>query len=216
MVSINPSADFWLDVDLFETAYARADGLHGHELDDTAATALSDAVELYKGDLLGGCYQGWCLCERRRLQDMYLSALYKLMCHWEARGDYEASIFHGKSILRCDSAQERTHRRLMRLHYLTGDRTAALRQYEQCVCALREELGVKPAQSTVSLYEQIRADQLDGAAGVPIGEIAGLRTIPHPSAIVADLKYFGVILGDLQRRVYQNMQALEELLGRDY
>ena len=38
-------------------------------------------------------------------------------------------LAYGARILHCDRARERTHRRLMRLHFLAGDRTAALRQY---------------------------------------------------------------------------------------
>ena len=49
----------------------------------------------------------------------------------------------------------------MRLHYMTGNRTAALRQYRACVEALDEELGVGPAQSTQRLYQQICSDQVE-------------------------------------------------------
>ena len=52
----------------------------------------------------------------------------------------------------------------MRLRYLGGDRTGALRQYEACAAALQEELGVKPSASTLRLHAQILADQLHRAA----------------------------------------------------
>jgi DNA-binding SARP family transcriptional activator len=50
----------------------------------------------------------------------------------------------------------------MRLHYLAGDRTTALRQYKRCVATLEEDLGVEPSMSTRILYEQICNDRLDG------------------------------------------------------
>jgi hypothetical protein len=45
---------------------------------------------------------------------------------------------------------------MMRLHWLAGDRTAAIRQFDRCVAYLRTELGVEPAESTLALYERIR------------------------------------------------------------
>ena len=48
----------------------------------------------------------------------------------------------------------------MKLYYFSGDRTAALRQYERCTSALREELDVEPAHSTRLLKELIARDQL--------------------------------------------------------
>jgi len=48
----------------------------------------------------------------------------------------------------------------MRLKYLAGNRTGALRQYESCTAALDEELSVKPAPEHQRPFEQIRADQL--------------------------------------------------------
>ncbi len=117
-------------------------------------------MELYRGGLQESWYHDWYLYERERLQHLYLILLDKLMDYCEARGEFEAGLVYGALILRCERARERTHRRLMRLFYASGDRTAALRQYERCVAALKEELGVEPAKRTVALVEQIRADQL--------------------------------------------------------
>jgi hypothetical protein len=97
---------------------------------------------------------------------MYLTMLDKLMGYSEAHHEYEAGILYGARVLLFDRAREHTHRQLMRLQYLAGNRTGALRQYERCLIALEQELGVKPARSTTILYDQIRADQIDGAAAL--------------------------------------------------
>lgn len=99
---------------------------------------IQNAVQLYQGPLLEGWYQDWCLYERERLQSMYLAMLDELMGYCEVRHDYETGLLYGMGIMSYDWARERTHRRLMRLHYLNGDRAAALRQYEQCAVALKE------------------------------------------------------------------------------
>src|SRR5260370_35926291 len=49
----------------------------------------------------------------------------------------------------------------MRMHYLNGDRAAALRQFEQCAAALEEELNASASKGTVALHEQILTDQLE-------------------------------------------------------
>jgi two-component SAPR family response regulator len=100
-------------------------------------------VALYHGDLLEDWFQDWCLYERERLQNIYLAALDKLMDYCEASRDYDAGLAYGTRILRHDLARERTHRRLMRLYYLAGDRTSALRQYDRCVqilCSLQRRV----------------------------------------------------------------------------
>src|SRR5690606_35507187 len=52
-------------------------------------------------------------------------------------------------------AREHTHRALMRLYYVAGDRTGALRQFQRCTTALREELSVSPSPQTIALYQRI-------------------------------------------------------------
>lgn len=159
-VSINSDADFTLDIKDFEAAYEAVQGQSGGDLDPQTAHQLAKAVELHRGNLLEGWYHDWCIFERERLQGMHLAMLNKLMTYFETMEEYVMGLVYGHRILQSDRAHERTHWRMMRLQYLAGDRTAALRQYERCVSALDEELGVKPAKWTVSLYNQIRADQL--------------------------------------------------------
>jgi DNA-binding SARP family transcriptional activator len=69
-----------------------------------------------------------------------------------------AGLAYGTEILRHDHAYEQTHRQMMRLYAMSGDRTQALHQYQRCVSALRTELDIEPSESTKELYEQIRSD----------------------------------------------------------
>jgi DNA-binding SARP family transcriptional activator len=153
----------WVDVAAFEKACNQAKGLSWEQFDASTVNELHRAVELYRGDLLEGCYQDWCLYERERLQDCYLCLLDKLICYWLNHNDYPRAIEYGEHVLRRNRAHERTHRQLMHLHYENGDRTAALYQYERCAAALRDELGVEPSHQTKRLFEQLRADQVEPA-----------------------------------------------------
>jgi len=74
-VHLNASADFWLDVAVFEQAFERVQARTGHELDAQQIQAEQQAVHLYRGPLFEDCYQEWCLGERERLQHMYLAML---------------------------------------------------------------------------------------------------------------------------------------------
>jgi DNA-binding SARP family transcriptional activator len=156
-VGWDDAADVWLDTARLEGVSGEVRDAPGNCLNADQVQRLRDAVALYRGDLLQGWYQDWCLFERERLQGLYLGLLDKLMAACEAGRRYEEGIEYGNRILRVDHARERAHWRLMRLHFLLGDRTAALRQYQRCVEALQEELGVAPSVRTEALYQQIRA-----------------------------------------------------------
>ena len=163
-VHLDSQAGLWLDVAVFEQAFSPVRDVQGQDLDAQRVHLLEGAVKLYQGDLLEGWYQDWCLYERERLQNIYLSMLDKLMGYSEAHHEYETGISYGARVLLFDRAREHTHRQLMRLQYLAGNRTGALRQYKRCVIALEQELGVRPARRTTTLYDQIRTDQVEGTA----------------------------------------------------
>jgi DNA-binding SARP family transcriptional activator len=158
-IQLDVNADFWLDVAVFEQAYQRVRDVPGGELENENVHAIQEAIQWYRGDLLEGWYQDWCLCERERLQFLYLSLLDKLVRFHEAQGTYEAGRLFAYQILAYDRAREQTHRQLMRLYYLAGDRTGALRQYQQCKSILEDELGVEPSWRTADLYRKIHADE---------------------------------------------------------
>lgn len=201
-----------LDVAVFEQAFAQTQRVACQALSAEKMQMIGDAVELYRGDLLEGWYQDWCLYERERLQNNYLAMLDKLMGYCEIRQDYEAGLVYGALILRYDGASERAHRQVMRLLYLAGDRTAALRQYERCATALAEELGVKPDKRTVQLYEQIRADQLDAVPAREAEPELEPAATPLPE-VLNRLKHLRANLREMQEQVQQNIHAVEWFLN---
>jgi DNA-binding SARP family transcriptional activator len=212
-VGINLEASLWLDVRAFESACAAARGVSARDLDAAGARVLMDAVELYQGDLLEGCYQDWCLYERERLQQLYLGALDRLMDYSEIHGEYEAGLAYGSRILRLDCARERTHRGMMRLYHLSGDRTAALRQYERCAATLKKELGVLPAAQTTTLYNTLRADRFTPVRAVPIEQEAPAPALTVLTAVLDHLKQIRGGVTILRRQVTEDISAVEELLG---
>ncbi|HEY6232963.1 MAG TPA: bacterial transcriptional activator domain-containing protein [Pyrinomonadaceae bacterium] len=205
-VQLNSQSGLWLDVADFEKAFSTTQGVPGKQLDKTNAELLKEAVKLYRGDLLDGCYHDWCLFERERLQNMYLSMLDKLMSYCEQHQEYEEGLGYGSTILRYDRASERTYRRLMHLQYRAGDRTGALRQYRRCVTALHEELGVKPERRTRAVYDYIRADELDKDKLLG-DEPAKTEALPE---VLGRLKRLHLLLATVQKRLQRDIKAVEQ------
>ena len=209
-VQFNAGGDLWLDLADFERAHALAQGGAGRALTDAAVAALRSAVQIYRGDLLEGWYQDWCLFERERLQNIYFQMLDRLMNHCEATRDYEQGRAYGSLILRHDPARERTHRQLMQFHYGAGDRTAALRQYERCAAALDEELGVKPDRRTHALYQQIKAGDCPAhATDAPPPDEASTLSLPQ---LLSRLRGLQKNLADAQQQLQQDVKAVELII----
>jgi ABC-type oligopeptide transport system substrate-binding subunit/DNA-binding SARP family transcriptional activator len=147
-VEFNRESDYWLDAKEFERL---------------ANCETGKAVELYRGDLLEGFYvhdapafEEWVLAERERLRTLVLPALQRLVEYHTARGEYAAGTEYTTRLLALDPWREEAHRELMRLLALTGQRSAALTQYEECRRLLEAELGLEPLEETTTLYERIR------------------------------------------------------------
>jgi DNA-binding SARP family transcriptional activator len=90
-------------------------------------------------------------------------------------------------LLRADCTHERTHRQLMQLYALAGDRSMALRQFGQCRAALAQEFSVEPTAPTLALYEQLRAGHIGTARAVGAPD--------HPAH--ADLDILTTLLSEL-------------------
>src|ERR1044072_3862438 len=63
--------------------------------------------------------------------------------------------------LKLEPWREESHRQAMSLLSRTGQRSAALAQYETARQVLAEEMGLEPARETTALYERIRDTETD-------------------------------------------------------
>ena len=212
-IQLNTDADYWLDIIDFDRAFKLVEGIPGRDMPLSSMQTLRRTVELYRGDLLEGCYHEWCLYERERFQQIYLIMLDKLIEYCEAHAAYETGLSYGMQILRYEQARECTHRQLMRLQHLNGNRTGALRQYERCVAILDTELGVQPAASTVTLYEQIRDDRLVVQALSPnTNQTASVTTAVSLAESIEQIKQLQMELNHTQDQIQQKIATVEMLL----
>lgn len=215
-VQLNTGSEIWLDVAVLEDAFVALKDKPGWRMDAAEKEVAQAAVQVYQGELLEGSYQDWCLFERERLQNMYLAMLFKLMSYCESNNEYEAGQLYGFRILNYDRASERTHRRLMRLQYMAGDRTAALRQYERCVAALDEDLGVKPDERTMTLYEKIRSGDAELStrpASAPLSRLSTARPAAFMLTEVMDrLEDLQISLADVTNTLGQGIENIKLML----
>lgn len=210
-IQMNPSADWWVDIVEFERVFDGSKDKRARELGEAEFLAIQQAVDLYQGDLLEGWYRDWCLPERERLQSIYLMMLNKLVQYCEIHQMIDAGLAFGEKLLARDRAYERAHRQMMRLYYMAGDRTQALRQYERCMLALREELNIEPSERTAQLYEHIKASN----SHRPVPSVAGTKAIP-PDPILkntaANLDRLVTKLADRQSQITQELGVIEKEL----
>ncbi|MBN1976088.1 MAG: tetratricopeptide repeat protein [Anaerolineae bacterium] len=152
-VQFNRDSDHWLDVAQFATYIEAGEWAN-----------LQSAVELYRGEFLAGFFVDdnvpfaeWGTLLRERYHQQVLDALYRLTEYHEQRRDYERARHYARRQVELEPWQEEAHRQLIRLLARSGQRSAALRQYETCRRTLADELGVEPHEETTALYERIRA-----------------------------------------------------------
>ena len=77
----------------------------------------------------------------------------------EHEGRLADAIRAAAQLIAADAVSEHAHRRLMRLHYLRGDRAAAVAAFERCEQELKDELGVVPGAETMALLKVVEGAQ---------------------------------------------------------
>ncbi|MBN1261634.1 MAG: tetratricopeptide repeat protein [Anaerolineae bacterium] len=173
-VGLNPEADVWLDVAEF-TALVEANAVHRHRGQAACLPCLRRAearLALYRGEFLAGfmladsvLFEEWSILKREWLHIQAIEALDLLAGFYERRGDIDKAQRYAVRLVQLEPWREEAHRQLMRLLYLTGQRSAALAQYETCRRILREEFDVEPAAATTHLFSQIKAEAPGAGAG---------------------------------------------------
>jgi DNA-binding SARP family transcriptional activator len=147
---------FWLDAEAFEDHIEQA-GQLGPEDQQGAMAAYRAGLALYQGPFLPERrYEDWAAGERERLQTLALAAMTRL-AELTLPSDPVEAIRLAQEALSIDPVWENATRVLMRAFMQSGNRPMALRAYESCRQAIRDEFGLEPLPETRRLYEQIMA-----------------------------------------------------------
>jgi DNA-binding SARP family transcriptional activator len=145
----------YYDVERFEHFYAEGREAMEQEEYQLAYSAFQQMVQLYRGDYVQSFYRDWCAARRDALRLAYVDARRQLATITWQDEEYQECIQHWQHILSVDNCNEDAHYGLMCAYIKLGQRNLALRQYQRCVTALREELNVEPRQSIQHLYQRL-------------------------------------------------------------
>jgi predicted ATPase len=147
---------------------------------------------LYQDDFMAGFtlrdspnFDEWQFFQTESLRRELLNVLERLVDIHSSLGEFEPAINYARRWLALDPLHEPAHRYLMKLYTWVDQRSAALRQYRECIRILEQELGVSPLDETTQLYQAIKenreppppVEQKDEAPGL---EVEGLQKMVHP------------------------------------
>jgi len=165
-VAFNQSYPYDLDTERFAAV--------GQPLTVATSQALQAALALYRGDLLEGFYvreapdfEQWLLLQRAHYREAAINGLHALAGFHEQGGDLPSAITYTRRLLALEPWREEAHRQLMTLLARSGQRAAALAQFDVCRQTLAEELAVDPAAETVALLAQIKRNALENSSTHP-------------------------------------------------
>ncbi len=158
-VALHPDAPVWVDTAVFHQT------LHTGEKE---GAGWQTAVTLYRGEFLQEFYirqapefDNWLQAQRSWFHNQAITAYDGWVAHLQAQGELEAAVRLTRQLLALEPTREASHRLLMQLLASSGQRPAALLQFEQCQKLLAEELGVDVSVETAVLHEQIRSGEYD-------------------------------------------------------
>ncbi|MGE5262443.1 MAG: ATP-binding protein [Acidobacteriota bacterium] len=168
LVGLSSRARLTVDVYEFQKRLADCQG-HDHPIADVCprcVTPLSEAAALYHDDFMAGftlrdsrSFDEWQFFQAEALRRDLAGVLERLTHFHSRQSELDQAIVYALRWLTLDPLHEPAHRHLMQLYAANGQRAAALRQYQECVRALKSELGVEPLEETTRLYESIKAQK---------------------------------------------------------
>ena len=168
-IAFNQESAHWLDVAELENALTSAEETYPPDdpLSKPALDQLAESLKLYQGEFLSGFhvrnsegFEEWVLVEREQLLLKVITALHNLVNDYTILGYFDRGIEQANRLLQLDPLREEAHRQMMSLLAYSGQRPAALAQFETCQRILAETLDIPPMPETVALYEQIHAGEL--------------------------------------------------------
>ena len=122
----------------------------------------------------------WLREQRRHWQEQCAAALAAAAARCEDEGAVARGLVYAQRLVESDPLAEHGQRRLMRLHYLRGDRAAAIAAFERFEQRLKDELGTRPSAETIELLATIER----GAAALPARRATAPASLLRPPRLI--------------------------------
>ncbi|HVN52880.1 MAG TPA: BTAD domain-containing putative transcriptional regulator [Anaerolineaceae bacterium] len=199
-IQFNLQGEVWLDVAEFNRMFP-SEGNITAVLDPSSQLleAARSALSLYRGNFLEGLtikncpeFDNWAYQISVSLQNRASHAFGQMAGYFERCGEIGQALGYARRRLELEPWQEEAHSQFIRLLAKSGDRSAALNQYEASRRILADELGVEPSPDTIRLVEAIREGK--GLEAYP----ALAEPLPAPGEPpYKGLQFFDVLDSDL-------------------
>jgi len=167
-VQFNPHSHYHLDAAEFEVQSTLS---QQNPLD---FVSLINAADLYQGQFMEGFsipdsipFEEWMVLNRERFDRLAYEVLSRLASYYELIGEFGQAIGCAQRQIAMDPWREEVHRLIMRCLYFSGQRSAAIAQYESCCNALTEDLDISPWPDTENLYKAICEETLSAPLSPP-------------------------------------------------
>lgn len=191
-IALRRDAALFVDVLAFRQLLGdvKASGALAVSGDSGALAKLAQGVALYRGAFLDGFtlrdapeFDAWHYFTAEELRRELAWALATLFAAHRARNDLDAARTVAQRRVALDPLDESAHQALIELHLQAGNRSAALRQFEQSVRLLQQELDAPPGPALQSLGATIK-QFVAAAAYAPV--VASLPATAQPAPPAAD------------------------------
>jgi DNA-binding SARP family transcriptional activator len=120
---------------------------------------------------LGREVDAWLDAQRARRQAGIRRSLEARIDALEASGDFAHALPLALTLLQAHPHSEDAHRRVIRLHYLRGDRAAALLAFDRCEHVLKHEVGASPALETLELLATVEQPDVVDRTPARLGRV---------------------------------------------
>jgi DNA-binding SARP family transcriptional activator/tetratricopeptide (TPR) repeat protein len=122
----------------------------------------------------------WVRQARARWHEQRDAALAAAAARCESVGAVSRGLVYAQRVLDSEPLSEHAQRRLMRLHYLRGDFSAAIAAFEVFEQRLKDELGARPSAETIELLRTIEGS----ATALPVRRAVVPASLLRPPRMV--------------------------------
>lgn len=186
-----------LTTDVDRLAAAAPDCISDEELEAMLRSQLLDGIASPSE-----AFDEWLAFERARCRTLAQSAAQKAITAHEKAGRLGAAILLAQRLVAYDPLREQSHRLLIRLLAMSGERSQAMAQYKACCDILKRELGVEPSAETNETARHI-ASEGDAALTqslLPVEAVGQApRVAPQTKGFAIAVLPFASMAGELDR-----------------
>lgn len=130
-------------------------------------TDMEKVAKLWKGGFLKGFYinnsfpfNEWQRQEEQNIFILYKSLLKTLYNKEIDKKNYPSALKYAIDCLNIDNFDEETHRAIIYIHAITGERKLAYKQYENCCKIINDEFNSVVEEETIELMQKIKSGNI--------------------------------------------------------